>query len=176
MPTLCPTGRHSNFQGSLLYTHLKYSLGQSAVCALHAKTCRNKRNSGEWSSKSEEHPESRAWETARTWDFSLCRGMPGFPGGSVVKNPPANAGDTGNLGSILGSGRSPGEGSSNPLQCSCLENSIDGGASWATVHGVSRSWTGLKRLRTGTEGSYCRVLRKSGTCSFIFWNNHSASV
>ena len=45
-----------------------------------------------------------------------------FPGGSVVKNPPANLGDTGDVGSIPESGRSPGEGNGNPLQCSCLEN------------------------------------------------------
>ena len=51
----------------------------------------------------------------------------GFPGGSVVKNLPANAGDTG---SIPGWGRSPGEGNGNPLQCSCLENPMDRGAWW----------------------------------------------
>ena len=49
----------------------------------------------------------------------------GFPGGSVVKNPPANAGDAG---SIPGSGRSPGVGNGNPLQYSCLENLTDRGA------------------------------------------------
>ena len=59
----------------------------------------------------------------------------GFPGGSVVKNPPANAGDSG---SIPGSGRSPGEENGNPLQCSCLGNAMDRGAWWATVHGVTR--------------------------------------
>ena len=48
----------------------------------------------------------------------------GFPGGSMVKNPPANAGDSG---SIPGSGRSPREGNGNPLQYSCLENPMDGG-------------------------------------------------
>ena len=51
-----------------------------------------------------------------------------FPSGSVVKNPPANAGDTGDVGSIPGSERSFGEGNGNPLQCSCLENPMDGGA------------------------------------------------
>ena len=56
----------------------------------------------------------------------------GFPGDSVVKNLPANAGDPC---SISGSGRSPGEGNGNPLQYSCLENSMDRGAWWA-VHGV----------------------------------------
>ena len=58
----------------------------------------------------------------------------GFPGGSVVKNPSANAGDTRDAGSISGSGRSPGGGHGNPLQYSCLENPMDRGASWATVH------------------------------------------
>ena len=67
----------------------------------------------------------------------------GFPGGSVVKNSPASAGDTG---SIPGTGRSPGEGNGNPLQYSCLENPVDGGAWWATVHGVAKSWTRLSDL------------------------------
>ena len=62
----------------------------------------------------------------------------GFPGDSVVKNPPANAGDAG---SIPGSGRSPGGGNGNPLQCSCLENSMDRGAWQATAHGVTKSQT-----------------------------------
>ena len=64
----------------------------------------------------------------------------GFPGGSVVKNPPADAGD---MGSVLGSGRSSGEGNGNPLQYSCLENPRDGGAWQTTVHGVAKSWTQL---------------------------------
>ena len=64
----------------------------------------------------------------------------GFPGGSEVK---ASASNTGDLGSIPGSGRSPGEGNGNPLQYSCLENPMDGGAWWATVHGVTKSRTRL---------------------------------
>ena len=56
-----------------------------------------------------------------------------------VKNPPANAGATEDMGSIPGSGRSPGGGDGNPLQCSCLENPMDGGAWRATVHGVTKS-------------------------------------
>ena len=64
----------------------------------------------------------------------------GFPGGSEVK---ASACHTGDLGSIPGSGRSPGEGNDNPLQYSCLENPMGGGAWWATVHGVAKSRTRL---------------------------------
>ena len=62
----------------------------------------------------------------------------GFPGGSDVK---AFASNAGNPGSIPGSGRSPGEGNGNPLQYSCLENPMDRGAWWATVHGVAKSQT-----------------------------------
>jgi len=61
-----------------------------------------------------------------------------FSGGSVVKNLPANAGDAG---LIPQSGRSPGEGNRNPLQYSFLENPMDRGAWWATVHGVTKSRT-----------------------------------
>ena len=61
----------------------------------------------------------------------------------TVKSLPAVQMD---LGSIPGSGRSPGEENSNPLQDSCLENSMDGGAWWATVHGVAKSWTRLSNI------------------------------
>ena len=57
----------------------------------------------------------------------------------MVKHLPVNAGDARDLGSIPGSGRSPGEGNGNPLQYSCLENPMDRGAWWATVHGVVKS-------------------------------------
>ena len=60
----------------------------------------------------------------------------GFPSGSVIKNLPVNAGDAG---SILGLGGFTGEGNDNPLQYSCLENPMDRGAWWATVHGVTVS-------------------------------------
>ena len=56
----------------------------------------------------------------------------------MVKESAYNVGD---LGSIPGSGRSPGEGNGNPLQDSCLENPMDGGAWWAAVHGVTKSRT-----------------------------------
>ena len=62
------------------------------------------------------------------------------PGGSEIRASACNAGD---LGLISGSGRSPGEGNGNPLQYSCLENPMDGGAWWATVHGVAKSRTRL---------------------------------
>ena len=64
----------------------------------------------------------------------------GFLGGTVVKNPPANARDIRDMDLILGSGRSPGEESDHSLQYSCLEKGMDREAWWATVHGAS-SWT-----------------------------------
>ena len=68
-------------------------------------------------------------KTSTDWDF---------PGDSVVKNPPAKAGDAG---LVPGSGRSPGEGNGNPLQYSCLRNPMDRGAWWATIHRVAKSQT-----------------------------------
>ena len=70
-------------------------------------------------------------ETGQLW---------GFPSGSVGKESACNAGDPG---SVPGLGRSPGEGNGNPLQYSCLVNSMDRGAWWATVHGVAKSQTQL---------------------------------
>ena len=66
--------------------------------------------------------------------------MLGFPGGSVVKNPAARAED---VGSVPGSGTSPGGGNGNTLQYSCLENPMDRGAWEAIVHGTTKSWTQL---------------------------------
>ena len=62
----------------------------------------------------------------------------------VVENLLANAGDIRDTGSVSGSGRFPGGGHGNPLQYSCLENPMDRGAWWATVHGVTESQTQLK--------------------------------
>ena len=66
----------------------------------------------------------------------------------MVKNPPANAGDARDADAIPGLGRSPEEGNGNPLQYSCLENSLDRGVWWARVHGVEKNWT---RLRNRTQ-------------------------
>ena len=65
----------------------------------------------------------------------------GFPGGSDACN-------AGNLGSVPGLGRSPGEGNGNPLQYSFLENSMDRGASWAIIHGVAKNRTRLSDLNS----------------------------
>ena len=67
--------------------------------------------------------------------FGLLTSPWGFPGGSVVKNPSANAED---MCLISGSGRSLGEGNGNPLQYSCLGNPMDRGAWWAIVYGVAK--------------------------------------
>ena len=65
----------------------------------------------------------------------------GFPGGTMVKNPPARAADARDGGLILGLGRFPGEGNGNPLQYSCLENFMDRGIWCAIVHGITKSQT-----------------------------------
>ena len=80
----------------------------------------------------------------------------GFPGDSVVKNLPANAGD---MGLSPGLGRYPGERHGNPLQYSCLGNSMDRGAWWATVHGIARVGHDLAtKQQTTMRGPPCRLL------------------
>ena len=79
--------------------------------------------------------------TRNKWEQDSSQsGQPGFPGSSVVKNLPVNAGDSG---LIPGLGRSPGEGNGNPLQYFCLGNPMDRGAWQSAVHGVSKSRTRL---------------------------------
>ena len=87
-----------------------------------------------------------------------------FPGGSVVKNPPANAGDTSDVGLISGSARSLGVGNGNPLQYSCLENLMDRGAWQATVHGVTKSQTWLSMHAYQVQLSKFRNLSRK-----LFW-------
>ena len=74
----------------------------------------------------------------------------------VVKNPPANARDIRDTALITGSGRSPGEGHSNPFQYSCLENPTDRGAWQATIHRTTKSQTWLKRLSMHTQSGLRR--------------------
>ena len=69
----------------------------------------------------------------------------------MIKNPPANAGDVRDRGSVPGLGRSPGGGHGNRLQYSCLENPTVRGAWWATVRRITKSWTQLKRLNLHTQ-------------------------
>ena len=69
----------------------------------------------------------------------------------MVKNPPANVGDTGDASSIPRLGRSPGVGNDNPLQYSCLENPTDRGAWRATIHGIAKSQARLRGSTTTTN-------------------------
>ena len=78
------------------------------------------------------HPFYLAYWAKLSWNQTWAMAL-------VIKNLPTNAGAIRNTGSIPESGRSPAEGSGNPLQCSCLENPMDRGACWATVHGVTES-------------------------------------
>ena len=77
----------------------------------------------------------------------------------VVKNPPANAGDLGDVGSIPGSGRSPGGGLGHPFQYSCLENPMNRGAWQAIVHRVSKNWTWLSTFAGNCNTSKTSRLR-----------------
>ena len=88
----------------------------------------------------------------------------------VAQRPPANAGDTGgrDVSLIPGSGRSPGEENGNPLQSSCLENSMNGGAWWASL----RSWT---RLSTHTH-THTHTLSLSLSLSLFEWENQRKVV
>ena len=74
-------------------------------------------------------------------NFTQLPQQKGFPDGASGKESTCNAGDTADVGSISGSGRSPGRGHDNPLQSSCMENPMDSEVWWGTVHRVSKSWT-----------------------------------
>ena len=78
----------------------------------------------------------------------------GFPGGKVLKNLPADVRDARDVGLITGWGRSPGEGNGTPLQYSCLENPMDGGAWWATAHGVTKESDTTEYAHTESEVTY----------------------
>ena len=100
------------------------------------------------------------------------RQVGGFPGGSAVKNPPANAGDSG---FIPGSGRSPGEENGNPLQYSCLGNAMDRGAWWATVHGVAKQTGTTERLNNSNSCASLRFSLKFLTCLFTVLSDFTHS-
>ena len=90
----------------------------------------------------------------------------------MVKNPPANVGDTREAGSISGSGRSPEEGNGNSLQYSCLESSVDKGAWRARAQGISKSWTPLStHAHTHTESIYLITFFLLFSEMFYFWYN-----
>ena len=88
----------------------------------------------------------------------------GFVGCTVVKNPPANAGYTRDVGLIPGSGRSLGEGNGNPLQYSCLGNPTDREAWWAIVHGIAKNQT---RLSTSSWCIQCSTVSLSLLCDLV---------
>ena len=77
--------------------------------------------------------------------------------------------DTGDMGSILGSGRSPGEGNGNPLLYSRLENPMDRGAWWATVHGVARNWTHLS-IHAPINSCLCNIKIIYSSSHQSYWN------
>ena len=86
----------------------------------------------------------------------------GFPGGSVLENPPASAGDAGDVGSIPGSGRVPREGNGNPLWYSCLEDPMDRGTWRATVHGVTKELDLTEHIGSQVSSS------KNTICKYIY--------
>ena len=86
-------------------------------------------------------PSYRQWIHYKNYNKSdKFRVMPSF---NMVKNPPANSGDAGDVGLNPGSGRSPGVGNGNPLRYSCLENSMERGTWWAAIQGASKTWPQL---------------------------------
>ena len=102
------------------------------------------------------------FKSSSLYDSTLLHS--GFSGGASGKESAANAGDTRDLGSIPGSGRSPGVGNGNLLQYSCLENSMDRRDLWARVHGVTESQTRLSthmHTHTTYKSYVITVLRKN---------------
>ena len=121
-----------------------------------------------------------------SWSDLACRHLfelKGFPGGSVVKNLPANEEDIEDVGSIPGSGRAPVEGKGNPLQYFCLENAMDKGAWQATVHRIANSQKGLSewaRIIALLVAQLCPTLCDPMDCSpsrlFCSWNSPGKNI
>ena len=108
-------------------------------------------------------------------------GREGFPGDSVVKNPPQCR----DVGLTSGSGRSPGWWDGHPLQCSCLEDPMDRGAWWATVHKVAKSWTWLsdlacmqsgQRIRPKILYANCLLTNTGSGCIFVMSNTELTTM
>ena len=96
---------------------------------------------GSFQLRDQTHISCISWSAILGHAFDWSYMADSFPGDTVVKNPPANAGDMRDVSSIPGLGRSAGEGNGNPLQYSCLENPMDRGTRKATVHGVTKNQT-----------------------------------
>ena len=123
--------------------HFDFSLsciGENNGNPLQCSCLENPRNRGAWWAAVYGVAQSRT-RLKRLSGSSSSSSIPlsGFPGGVVVKNSPASAGDERDVGSIPGSRSSPGVGNGNLLQYSCLESSVDRGAWQATVHGITKS-------------------------------------
>ena len=113
------------------------------------------------------YPQGR-WPVLSGRTVIFCYPVPslmGFPGGSMVKSLPENAGDAGGTSSIPGSRRSPGEGNGNPLRYSCLGNPMDRGAWWAAVHGVPKGQKRVTDWAPRHVPSLPLVLSSKLTCS-----------
>ena len=111
---------------------------------------------------------SKSQTRVRPSSFSFPNEATLTTGGSVVKDPLDNAGDTRDLGSISGSGRSPGRGHGYPLPYSCLENRMDRGAWRVMVHRVTKSWTQLSSSDLAAAAAEQQQLTaKTSTMKFL---------
>ena len=104
----------------------------------------------------------------------VLRKYTGFLGGSVLKIPPANAGDTGDAVSIPGLGQSLGGGNDNPFHFSWLENLMDKGVWWSTVNWVTQSWTWLKQL--STHAHTCKEIEIQQEQNILSFQRHMESL
>ena len=98
-----------------------------------------------------------------------CEIIEGFLGGASCKEPMQETGDVRNASSIPGSGRFSGEGHGNLLQYSWLENPMDRGAWWATVHGVTKSQTGLRTKHVGLNIPEAHFLKNLSNCTSLLY-------
>ena len=133
-----PWGRSESGTTERLHFHFSLSCtGEGNGTPLQYSCLENPRDGGAWW--------AAVYGVAKSWTrLKQLSSSSSFLSGASPqsgKESTCNAGATENVGLIIGSGRSPGEGNGNPLQYSCLENSMDRDAWWATVHRVTKSWT-----------------------------------